>query len=113
MKIIVKKPLRYAGKPYRTGDMAHVSRQHARMLVALKRAVIAPADAATPAPTPPAPVDLMPSTSSQPEHVDPVVDTTAETAHEQVLTHSAQQATPPARAQTRFNRGDAKAKQPK
>lgn len=39
MEIIVKgKPLRYKGKLYLTGDAANVSRQHARVLTAIKRA---------------------------------------------------------------------------
>lgn len=49
MQIIVKgKPLRYKGKLYRTGDAAHVSRQHARVLTALRRADFAPATAEKP-----------------------------------------------------------------
>jgi hypothetical protein len=48
MRIIVKgKPLRYRGKLYLTGDAANVSRQHARVLTAIKRAEIP----STPAPT--------------------------------------------------------------
>jgi hypothetical protein len=117
MKIIVKgKPLRYKGKLYRTGDAANVSRQHARVLTALKRGTIAPqpepkpAAVKTPAApaTPPAAPKAAPphhvAPHSNPHHLEPI-------DHDHsipTLTQPATQAAPtPLRARI------AKAKQPK
>lgn len=65
MRIIVKgKPLRYNGKLYRTGDAANVSRQHARVLTAIKRAELAPEIVEKPL-SAPAPSARSPSPSVQ------------------------------------------------